>query len=178
MGKDGSKWRHDWEPLNAAAAALKAHRTPHGTMRPMQRQPRLSDVKAKPGSFLPTPSPWRPARTARTPKAATVKPRKQATPAQPAKKTTEERVHAAIRHAAANSQHILYKGDTVPISDVRDEMARAGVTGEAFDTALLNLQKQRKVTLYSSSADRMLTPKQKTGGLRMGGREINIVTFG
>ncbi len=28
LGKDGSKWKHDYIPLNAAAVALKAHRKP------------------------------------------------------------------------------------------------------------------------------------------------------
>lgn len=30
LGKDGSKWGHNWTPLNAAALALKAHKSPGG----------------------------------------------------------------------------------------------------------------------------------------------------
>jgi hypothetical protein len=85
-----------------------------------------------------------------------------------------DRVYAAVQHAARNSTG-FYKGQHVPVADVRDEMVRAGVSREDFDRTVLALHDQGRVQLYSSNASRMLTQRQRDGGLRFGGKNNQIV---
>jgi hypothetical protein len=85
-----------------------------------------------------------------------------------------DRVYAAVQHTARNSAG-FYKGQHVPVADVRDEMLRAGTSREDFDRALLALHDSGRVQVYSSNASRMLTQHQRDGGLRFGGKNNQIV---
>lgn len=90
--------------------------------------------------------------------------------------STEDRVHGAIRHAAKQATG-FYKGDRVPVSDARDEAARAGISGPDFDKALMKLHDQGKVLVTSSNAKQLLTPRQRAGGIPFGGKDNQVISL-
>lgn len=92
-------------------------------------------------------------------------------------KSDEERVHDALRAAGAAraaAGGVLYAGRSTPVTDAADALARAGMPRADFDRALLSLERQKRVYLYSASAPSHLTPRQRGGGIPRGDRTANI----
>lgn len=233
-GKDGSTWLHNYVPTNAAAAALKAHKTPGGSTQrsflPVPASfsaPKGTGPKGAKGTALakaraakPKPSapqkattvkaaskPKTPRKQAAKPKATadpmaallkTAKPKttpakaaapktaddylKRATGNAPAKaaaapsgKTTEQRILDAIPVLNASKTGTMAGSGFVHVNDVRDHLAAQGVAPREADRAMVSLYQKQTVNLVSQAAQRLLTPAQRAGAIRVGGMDKHMI---